>query len=178
MVKLLMGLLPVLASRAARQGDRAKLPQGREVRPARRARRPTTGRAGAPAATCPGHGEGIRSPCADSRAREARARRRPSPEARFSRRPGPCPGWAASGGVVTGIDTTKGEVPCHHAIRVRYPCALLAAPLLCPVATQAQTMPFFPKASSVPWTPRATNSGSDWIGYVYPNTNGNVPVIN
>lgn len=22
------------------------------------------------------------------------------------------------------------------------------------------------------------NSGSDWIGYVYPNTNGNVPVIN
>jgi hypothetical protein len=21
------------------------------------------------------------------------------------------------------------------------------------------------------------NSGSDWIGYVYPNTNGNVPVI-
>ena len=129
----------MLAYRAARQGDRAKLPQGREARPARRARRPTTGRAGAPAATCSGLGEGIRSP----RAREARARRRPSPETRFFRRSGPCPGWAASGGVVTGIDTTKGEVPCHHAIRVRYPlCALLAALLLCPVAT-AQTTPFF-----------------------------------
>ncbi|MFP5414865.1 MAG: hypothetical protein ACLGG1_07625 [Gammaproteobacteria bacterium] len=69
----------------------------------------------------------------------------------------------------------------HHPSRNPSPlsiCALRAAPLLCPVATQAQTMPFFPKASSVPWTPRATNSGSDWIGYVYPNTNGNVPVIN
>ena len=140
---MLMGLLPVLASRAARQGDRAKLPQGREARPARRARRPTTGRAGSPAATCSGHGEGIRSPSADGKAGEARARRRPSPETRFFRRPGPCPGWAASGGVVTGIDTTKGDVSCHHAIRVRYPlCALLAAPPLCPVAT-AQTTPFF-----------------------------------
>jgi hypothetical protein len=59
-----------------------------------------------------------------------------------------------------GIDTTKGEVPCHYAIRntqyairntqsairnpqsaIRNPlsiCALLAALLLCSVATQAQ----------------------------------------